>query len=411
MYSVDFFNLDIAEINQNNSKLLNETANFINSNIVSKTPFYKIFQKQDAEKAIKSLVSIADNIKNNFSDLIIISMGGANLNPQMLVDFVGNEAQKINIHFLHNTDPIFFANLVKKIDLKNSAFLAISNSGKTLETISLVSCMIAEYKKHNIKNIAGRSFFITNPREGVIKDIASNIGGHLLPHQSEISGRYSGLSSVSLLVGLIADIDVASYINGANEVIDDFQNNLHHSKPILSASAIYFGNKQILVNIGYLQKFTNFLEWYSQIIAESLGKNNMGYTPIKGIGPNDQHSTMQLYLDGPKDKLFTMFYIQDFDNNINNYKTDELKAAKYLSHKSLLAINQANFDATLKALDSKSLAIRKIILQNIAAKTFGAITAHSMLEIVFIGHLMKINPFNQPGVQLIKDNITSLMLH
>jgi len=405
MYKIEYHNFDF---NKSDNQLLAATTKLIINNIESGDSYYQIFKKQDPLAVVKSLAAIANQIKN-FSDLIVISMGGATLNPEMLVRFLGKKKTSPKIHFVNNTDPAFFADILDVADIKNTALLAISNSGHTLETNALVGCVLEEFQKKNITDIGARSYFITNPKNGILKDIALTIKGTLIPHQEGISGRYSGLSSVSLLIGLIAGIDLEAYITGANSVIDDFYTNLEHSKPVVSASSIFSNDKNILVNIGYLQKFDIFLEWYSQIIAESLGKEGKGYTPLRGLGPNDQHSMLQLYLDGPKDKLFSLFYVGDLDRNLLDYKTSNLNELGYLADKNLADINLANFSATLDALISQEMPVRNIILQNVSAKSFGTMVCHFMFEIVFIGHLMNLNPFNQPGVELIKTRSSALV--
>lgn len=405
MYNIEYHNFDFT--NKNDQKL-KVTSEAIVSNIESGDEYYQIFKKQDFSKIIKELKDHAEKIRN-FSDLIVISMGGATLNPQMLVRFLGEDANSPKIHFLNNTDPAFFAELMALVNIKNTAFLAISNSGQTLETNALVGCMLAEYQEHNINDIGTRAFFITNPKNGVLKDIASAISATLIPHQHGISGRYSGLSSVSLLVGLIAGINIEAYVSGTNEVINDVYKNKEASKPLLSSASIYNNDKNILVNIGYLQTFDIFLEWYSQIIAESLGKNGKGYTPVRGLGPNDQHSMLQLYLDGPKDKLFTLFYADNSNKNLLNYKTSSLSELGYLANKNLTDINKANYDATLLALKAKELHIRSFVLSDISARAFGAMVCHFMFEIVALSHLMELNPFDQPGVELIKKHSASLV--
>lgn len=405
MYKIEYHNFDFG--NSDNQQLA-ATAKLIINNIESGDSYYQIFKKQDPLAVVKSLTTIANQIKN-FSDLIVISMGGATLNPEMLVRFLGKKNTSPKIHFLNNTDPAFFADIIDVIDIKNTALLAISNSGQTLETNALFGCVLQEFQKNNITDIGARSYFITHPKNGVLKDIALTIKGTLILHQEGISGRYSGLSSVSLLIGLIAGIDVEAYIAGANSVIDDFYTNQEHSRTVISASSIFSNDKNILVNIGYLQKFEIFLEWYSQIIAESLGKKGKGYTPLRGLGPNDQHSMLQLYLDGPKDKLFSLFYVGDLDRNLLDYKTSNLNELGYLADKNLADINLANFSATLDALISQEMPVRNIILQNVSAKSFGAMVCHFMFEIVFIGHLINLNPFNQPGVELIKTRSSALV--
>ena len=401
MYSIEYHNFSVP--NKRNTDLLVDSSKAIINRINVGEPYYQIFKKQYPEEVVKPLIDLAERIRNTFTDVIVISMGGASLNPQMLVSFLKYKHQNSpKIHFLNNTDPIFFAELISMVDLKNTAFIAISNSGQTLETISLVGCMITEYRKKNISDFSDRCFFITNLKTGDLKDIALQMKCIMLPHQEGISGRYAGLSSVSLLIGMIAGIDIKEYISGANSVIDDFYDNLAESKPALSALSVYGKGKNIIVNMGYLQSFASFLEWYSQIIAESLGKDGKGYTPLKGLGPNDQHSMLQLYLDGPKDKIFSLFYVDKMEEELADYYVDGLDQFKIIANKKLKDLNLVNYNATSMALQSSNLPVRNILLKDLSAKAFGAMVCHLMLEVVIIGNLMKINSFDQPGVELIK---------
>lgn len=406
MYNIKYHN-HILE-NNNSTLLLNSVKSIVNE-IESGNSYYQIFKKYDFRNSSSILYDIANTIKNSFSDVIVISMGGATLNPQMLVNFLGQDQHSPKIHFLNNTDPLFFADLIANINLKHSCFIAISNSGETLETNGLVGCVLEEYHKNNVKNVSDRSFFITNPTTGTLREIATELGGTLLPHQEGISGRYSGLSSVSLFIGLIAGISIDDYLLGANEVIDDFCSNLDKSKAALGASALYYSNKNILINIAYLQKLLVFLEWYSQIIAESLGKNGKGFTPLKGLGPNDQHSMLQLYLEGPQDKYFSFLYVENTKQDFIHYKASNLNTLGYLANQNLSDLNKANYDATINALMLKNVPIRDIKLKSLSAKSFGAITCHLMFEVITIAHLMKVNPFNQPGVELIKNQSKKLL--
>ena len=231
------------------------------------------------------------------------------MNPETLINLNSNSIiYPTQIHFLNNTDPIYFRKLLSTIETRNCAVLAISNSGMTLETNSLVGAMISEFEKNNINSLGTRFFFITKPDSGILSEIAGRISGNLIEHTPNISGRFSGLTNVTTLIAAIAGVKVEDYIDGADEVIQDFVLKPESNDAVLSATAIFSTNKPIMVNIGYLQQFSSYLEWYSQIIAESLGKNGGGLTPLRGLGPNDQHSMLQLYLEGPQDKIYSLFY-------------------------------------------------------------------------------------------------------
>lgn len=414
MYEIEYHNFS-SRSNSNQSKArLIAAAKAIITNIDSGNPYYQIFQPQSPDKILKPLIDTANRIRNNFSDLIVISMGGATLNPQMLLEFVErnqNNHKSPRIHFLHNTDPWFFDQIMQSVNLSTTAFLAISNSGQTLETNALVGCIAKWYQQNGFTDLASRAFFITDPATGMLKDIATRLAATLLAHPAGISGRYSGLSSVSLFTGMIAGINVEAYLTGAAKVIRDFRDNLDQSKTGIGASSLYSINRNIIVNIGYLQRFAAFLEWYSQIIAESLGKDGKGYTPVRGIGPNDQHSMLQLYLDGPQDKIFSLFHVSKNckSSKLQPFVTAHINELGYLMDRNLSELNWINFEATMMALKSKKLPVRTIIIDELSAENFGALVCHFMLEVVIIGHLIQVNSFNQPGVELVKQYTKELV--
>lgn len=394
---INYFNF--SSPSSETSSLLNSSVNQILDSIEKKESVYQIFSGDHARAQNKEAVKYAQEIRDNFSDLVVIGMGGAVLNPRSLTSLVQAKISSTKIHFLDNTDPIFLQELLSDLDLKNAAVLVISNSGNTLETVSLAAILIAEFKKIGIKNLGKHFYFITNPHAGILKNVAHDIGAKLIAHTENISGRYSGMTNVSSLVSNVAGIDFEEYLSGAESVLQEFTSKKAESQAALSAGMVFNEQKSISVNLGYLQNFAVFLEWYSQIIAESLGKDGKGITPIRGLGPNDQHSMLQLYLDGPRNKLYSLFYVQNLQSD---FTTDQNSAFDYMAKQNLADINKANFNATLKALASSGQPTRSIIMEDLSARSVGALFMHSMLEVITLGHMMKINPFNQPGVEKIK---------
>lgn len=368
---------------------------------------YRIFSAENARTQIKNFQKIVNEIKNNFTDLIVIGMGGSVLNPESLINLNSDTTSSgVKVHFLNNTDPIFFRKLLSPLSLANCAVLAISNSGQTLETNAIVSAMISEFEKNNITPLGNRFFFITKLGSGILSEIANKISATLIEHIPNISGRFSGLTNVATLTAAIAGVNVEDYIDGAEETIQSFLNHPKDSEAFRSATLIFSSNKPIMINIGYLQQFSSYLEWYSQIIAESLGKDGKGITPVRGLGPNDQHSMLQLYLDGPQDKIYTMLYVQNLSGTPKTCSFTELGI---IANKHLSDINTANFQATEAALISKHLPTRTILLKDLSARSIGWLVAHSMLEIIMLSHMMNINPFNQPGVELVKTRSMQLI--
>lgn len=352
---------------------------------------YKIFDIQSARQDINNFSQIAQHVKDVYKNIIIIAMGGAILNPQSLLS-LNSALEQNNIYFLGNTDPIYFQNLVQNIDLHDSAVVIISNSGNTLETIALSKMMVETYKDAKINEYGKHFFFITNPISGALQKIAQDINAVIIPHQAGISGRFSGFTNVTTFLGTIAGIDVEGYLGGAEHAVQDFINN-SQAPAIIAAANITTAAKPMMVNLAYLQQFHYFLEWYSQIIAESLGKNNHAITPIRGLGPNDQHSMLQLYIEGPDDKFYNFLYV----SNLGAHKSINSDIFSYLSQ-----INNINFTATKDTLESLNRPVRSIMLPDLSARTIGELTANMMLETILLCKMSEVNPFDQPGVELIK---------
>jgi glucose-6-phosphate isomerase len=391
-----------------NKLILSEIINELQLKVSSDTPYYKVLCRQNKIDYLGQYNNTAKKIRENFRDLVVISMGGAALNPQSMLKLVSQKSN-INIHFLDNTDPIFFKDLIESLNLKETAFLTISNSGETLETITLLGIVLNQFKKHSIINYSDNFYFIINVNNSTLFKLATSINAKIYPHAPEISGRYASFTNTTTLIGLVAGLDMEEFISGGNKVFDNLWKDKEDSTPARAAITVINSAKPILVNLGYLQKFSSYLDWYSQIIAESLGKNSKGFTPFKSLAPNDHHSMLQLYLDGPKDKLFTMFHVKKVDENIGHFKVINNDILGNLANRSIENINNTIFNAALKTFKAQHIPFRTIILNDLSAKAVGAIMAHSMIEVILLGHLLGVNPFDQPSVELLKRHVRELL--
>ncbi len=405
MHQIKYYNTNKTE-DEFESKLENAVSK-ITAKIKEDTPEFRIFSITEAKKQVKEFSETALEIQNNFTDLLVIAMGGSVLNPESLIRLnTTHRQEKTRVHYVHNTDPIYLKKILSEVNLQKCAVLTTSNSGQTLETNALLACVIKEFQNNNITDLDKRCFFITKPNEGILHDLAKQVGGKVIPHAQNISGRYSGLTNVSTLPSMIAGVDIDGYLEGAEAAINEFINNQAHSAPAIAAVNILASKKSNMINMGYLQQYAAFLEWYSQIISESLGKEGMGITPVRGLGPNDQHSMLQLYLEGPEDKFYSLFYCKNIRQDLQTASIPEFGD---IAGKSLEKINEASFTATSIALSKQGLPLRTIIIEDLSAKSIGYLTANSMLEVVIIGKMMGINPFNQPGVELIKVESRKIM--
>lgn len=389
-------------------QILSKKINDISQNTSDTTPYYKVLYPLNDVTLIEQYYPVAKEIKENFSSLVVISMGGATLNPQSMLNLI---AQKLsmNVRFLNNTDPIFFKNLIESLTLNRTAFLTISNSGETLETNALISMVLNEFQKNDILNYSKNFYFITNTNSSTLHKLALSIDAKVFPHTTEISGRYASFTNITTLIGLIAGLDMREFLEGGNEVFNNFWYDKENSIPARAAITTMTIAKPILVNIGYLQGFSSYLDWYSQIIAESLGKNSKGFTPLKSIAPNDHHSLLQLHLDGPKDKLFTMFHVKKIVEAVDNFKVIDNEILGNLTNYSIEKINNTIFASALETFTKIGLPVRTIILNDLTVKSVGGLIAHSMIEVILLGHLLEINPFDQPAVEMIKKHAKQLI--
>lgn len=374
--------------------------------VSNKEDFYKVISPEKSLDILRDLKPLANEIRDGFKKLVIISIGGAHLNPNALLDAVEIEST-IEISFLSSTEPKLLQQELGSLNLLETAILTISKSGGTLETISIIGAVINFYEEAGIdRKDLGKHFYFISNKNSKIGLISSKIGGRLIDHDQAISGRYSGLSAVSILPFMIKGGDANKYIQGASEELQKFYDEECHDAVYFSLAANQMDQRN-LVNITYESKLQRFLDWDAQIIAESLGKKGKGFTPISSKGPEDQHSMFQLYLEGPNDKIYSYYSISNDANKEASKKHnihiwEDAGIMGDLAGMEIGKVHRINEQASLDALKSINRPIRKITIDNLDAENFGALVAFSMIEIIALGEINDINPFNQDGVELIK---------
>ena len=219
-------------------------------------------------------------------------------------------------------------------------------------------------------------------------------------HNNFIGGRYSVLSEVGMLPAELMGLNIKKFKQLNNLIknkkfIDSLVDNV-------SATLFYINQKKFnSIVLNYDSSSENLFKWYQQLIAESLGKNGKGILPIISSMPKDNHSTMQLYLNGPKNNFFTFFYVKEKNSNKIN-KTQILRSHNYLENKSLAEISFSQKLATEKVFKQKKIPYRSFELNIRDEKTLGELFCFFILETILLGRALKINPYNQPSVELIK---------
>ena len=350
---------------------------------------------------IESIKEVAKKIRNGFKALVIFGTGGSTLNPQSVVALQQEINPDFKIYFADNIDPIYMESLFNGIDIKITAFLAISKSGGTVETVSQMLFALKKIEQAGVS--PNNSFFvITEPNPSIIRNIGEEIGATILNHDEKIGGRFSTFTNVSLLPALIAGLDAELFCKGASEAVEEFFSNNNSYPEEGAALAITAMDAGLGVNVvmPYVRMLKPFTAWLSQIWAESLGKGGHGSTPLQALGTIDQHSQLQLYLDGPNDKLFNIIGLHD--ENIGpaiSSKFTSSQNIEYLEGKTFAQINMASQSGTIAALEAKNRPVREITIERVDEESLGGLMMYFTIETILTAQVLGINAFDQPAVE------------
>lgn len=361
-----------------------------------------LFARVKHNEDILLLKEIATKIRQDFSALIVLGTGGSTLNPQSIVALKQNLNPDFKIYFADNLDPFFTESLFAGIDINKTAFLATSKSGGTIEVLAHTLLCLSKLESAAIKNIGRQFFIISDPSPSILRDIGKEIGATILDHETDIGGRFSTFTNVGLLPALIAGLDVEAFRKGASCVVENFLEN-EHSYPLegaaLATTAMQSG-LHINVFMPYLEALKPFTTWVCQIWAESLGKGGNGSTPVRATGTLDQHSQLQLYLDGPADKLFNIIGIQNTKiGPVINSRFTKNPEMSYLEGKSFGEVNMAAQSGTAASISAKGRPVRLISLSRLDEEALGALMMHFTLETILTAQMLNINAFDQPAVE------------
>ena len=363
----------------------------------------RIFSSLIKEKN-EVLLSMSKNYKNSFKNKIIkkyknsynfrlIGMGGSTLGTQAIYDFLENKIKK-KFSFLDNLQANKERNEKKKI-----TNLIVSKSGNTIETIVNSNIFI----KKNHKNI-----FITENKNNYLFQLAQKIKAEIIHHNNYIGGRYSVLSEVGMLPAELMGLKSEKF-RQYNSLIKN-KNFLSSLIKNVSSTLFFIKNKKFnSIIINYDERSENLFKWYQQLIAESLGKKKKGLLPIVSNMPKDNHSVMQLYLDGFKNNFYTFFYVHENKSEKlkNNLLLNELK---FLKSKNISNIMYAQKKATEKVFNTKNIPFRSFEIKKRDEETMGQLFCFFVLETILLGKALNIDPYNQPSVELIKKETKKILI-
>ena len=350
------------------------------------------------------ICSLSKSYKDSFSkkntkhfnkrfDYRIIGMGGSTLGAQAIYDFLKKKIKK-NFIFVDNLNA--FKNKKVKKNLNN---LIISKSGNTTETIVNANILI---KKRD------ENLFITEKKKSYLSLFAQKLKAEVVDHNNYIGGRYSVLSEVGMLPAELMGLNYKNF-----RQLNNLVKNKYFMKALVSnvEATIYFlkAKKFNSIIINYDEQSTNLFNWYQQLVAESLGKKKKGILPIISVMPKDNHSVMQLYLDGFKNNFFTFFYSHENNSSKINNETVLLEQ-KFLKNKDINQIMYAQKKATENVFKKKNIPFRSFEIKKRDEKTLGELFCFFILETILIGKTLKVNPFDQPAVELIKKETKKILI-
>ncbi len=384
--------------------MLTQNIKFKNFNINKKNKKIKKILLQTIKEKSHILLSLSKTYKNNFSKKLIkkirkfnnirvIGMGGSILGAKTIYEFLNHKIKK-KFLFVDNLQP----NKNKNIN-KNFLNLIISKSGNTIETVFNANILIKK-KDQNI--------FITENKKNYLFNLAEKLKADIIHHNNFIGGRYSVLSEVGMLPAELMGLNSNNF-----KQYDSLIKNKKFVNFLISnvASILYLIKKKKFnsIIINYDEKSENLFKWYQQLVSESLGKNKKGLLPVVSNMPKDNHSLMQLYLDGFENNFFTFFFVNENKSEKVN-KSQILSPLNFLKNKKLSDVIYAQKIASENVFKKKNIPFRSFEIKKKDEKTLGELFTFFILETILLGRLMDLNPYDQPSVELIKKETNKLLL-
>ena len=358
----------------------------------------------------------AARLRDGASDVVILGTGGSSLGGQTLAQLAdvgvrGAEPFRAapRMHFMDNLDPATYGTLLAKLPLATTRFVAISKSGGTGETLMQTAAALAAVKAAGLETRTGELFFgiseTAKPgRNNGLRDLLGP-SVEMLEHDPGIGGRYSGLSNVGLLPAAILGLDIAAFRTGAGMALAPVLAGDPPDKvaPALGAAlniAAADAGRTITVLMAYADRLERFSRWYVQLWAESLGKAGRGTTPLGALGPVDQHSQLQLFIAGPRDKLFTVVTVAMEGQGPRIDPALAKRAGEPdFGGRAIGDLVAAQGRATAETLAKHGCPVRTIHLPRLDETSLGALMMHFMLETIIAAQLLGLDAFDQPAVE------------
>ena len=357
------------------------------------------------EQNIDNILEFVNSFDESVENIVVLGIGGSSLGAKAVYEFLKPVKKPWRkLYFFESTDPLNIMEILSKIELDKSHFLVISKSGTTVETISIFKYLYAKESR------ATRYTFITD-KESPLDKFATKIGSKVFYLPKNVGGRFSVLSVVGLLPLALCGVNIYELLKGAKSVKESFFNDGYLKESLLN-KAMFYAKYHTTYNINclfaYSETLRYFSEWYVQLWGESLGKKqcnsafHVGVTPIGLIGPKDQHSFLQLIVEGTRDKSVTFIKIDDFQNELTipNITLPYLESLDILNGITFHDLITMQSDSVIEALKAQGdIPLDEIIIERVDERSIGQLIYYYELLTSLVGKLINVNTYNQPGVE------------
>jgi glucose-6-phosphate isomerase len=358
----------------------------------------------------------ARRLTSGASDIVFLGTGGSSLGGQALAQLAGHAVPGIGLlrdgprlHFMDNLDPQTYGVLLERLPLAQTRFVAISKSGGTGETLMQTIAALDAVKGARLEAHIPQLFLgLTEPAQaGKQNGLRALLGAHkvaMLEHHTGVGGRFSVLTNVGLLPAAVIGLDIAAIRDGAASALAPVLDQRAASEipaAVGAALSVTLGRtKPIAVMMAYADRLERFTRWFVQLWAESLGKNRKGTTPVGALGPVDQHSQLQLFIAGPRDKLFTIVTLAGRGRGPRiTAELARLAGEPGFAGKTIGDLVAAQGRATAETLAKNGCPVRTIQLERLDEQSLGELLMHFMLETIIAAHLLGVDAFDQPAVE------------
>lgn len=371
--------------------------------------FRRILDKgTDCYPDFVAIKKIVDERKAGVTDFVVLGTGGSSLGAETILKALHPAGRSPRFHFMDNNDPDWFQWLLRGLDPKSTLFYVVSKSGKTPETAAQF-LRAMEWVQAEIKGEAWKKHFVlcTDPEKGDLREVAKRLGLACLDVPSAVGGRFSVLTAVGLFPAAFAGLVPEAFLSGARSVAEWEKLPLAENPcfQLARCLALTFKEKPITVFMPYSSQLAAFSRWFCQLWAESLGKNGKGPTPYPAVGTTDQHSQVQLYMQGPSDKNVLFLRVMKFADEVKltvPEKIEDLGSLRELRNRTMLDLFDAEFCATRDAFTKNEIPNATLEIEHLDEFALGALFYFWEWTTAFAGAVMDVNPFDQPGVEAAK---------